>query len=292
MPPKTDLNSSGDVARDVAGATRDAARVLDATSDTARLDAEILMAHALGVSRSDLLLRHMTGEVPAAFAELLQRRAQSEPVAYITGCQEFYGREFLVTSDVLIPRGDSETIVDAALNAAPAPKRVLDCGVGSGALLLTLLAERLQAEGVGIDSSLAAMAVAAENAARLGLADRARIVKADWHEAGWRDDLGRFDLILANPPYVEDDAVLDASVRDYEPAGALFAGPEGLDDYRVLIPQLVELLDENGLAVLEIGASQADSVSQIAIASGFEVQCHEDLAGRPRALVLRLRLGK
>jgi len=91
---------------------------------------------------------------------------------------------------------------------------------------------------------------------------------------------------------VEDDAVLDASVRDYEPAGALFAGPEGLDDYRVLIPQLVKLLDENGLAVLEIGASQADSVSQIAIASGFEVQCHEDLAGRPRALVLRLGLGK
>lgn len=271
----------------VADALREATRALNVTSDTARLDVEILMAHALGVTRSDLLLRHMGDDAPAAFAELLARRAQCEPIAYITGCQEFYGRNFLITSDVLIPRGDSETIVDVALAEAPAPQRVLDCGVGSGALLLTVLAERPHAAGIGIDAALAAMAVAAGNAALLGLSDRARIVKADWHEAGWADELGRFDLILANPPYVEEDALLDASVRNFEPASALFAGAEGLDDYRVLIPQLPQLLAENGVAVLEIGATQAQSVGQIANASGFSAHCHEDLAGRPRALVLR-----
>ncbi len=273
----------------IADALRDATGALAGTSGTARLDAELLMAHALGVTRSDLLLRHMRGDVPDSFAALLERRRQCEPIAYITGAQEFFGRAFMVTCETLIPRGDSESVVEAALEAAPNPRRVLDCGTGTGALLLTVLAERPEAEGIGIDRSLGAMAVASQNAARLGLQDRTRILHADWHEAGWSDDLGRFDLILANPPYVETDARLDPDVRDFEPAGALFAGPDGLDDYRILVPQLPDLLTEQGVAVLEIGATQRESVSAIAENAGFSVECRNDLAGRPRALILRRR---
>lgn len=276
----------------VAEALREGAERLAPISDTARLDAEVLMADALGVTRSELLLRHMQEEVPARFAERLARRLTSEPIAYITGQQEFYGREFLVTPDVLIPRSDSETIVTAALDACPAPARVLDCGVGSGALLLTVLAERPGAQGMGIDCSQPALEIASRNAAQLGLVDRCTMELRDWHEAGWSADLCRFDLILANPPYIEDSADLPRSVRDFEPGGALFAGPEGLYDYRVLIPQLPALLEENGVAVLEIGSTQSEMVTEIAETAGFSVQLHKDLASRPRALVLRLGVGK
>jgi release factor glutamine methyltransferase len=120
----------------------------------------------------------------------------------------------------------------------------------------------------------------------------AAFVPGDWREPGWADDLGQFDLILANPPYVETGAELSPSVRDHEPAGALFAGAEGLDDYRALIPQLPPLLSKNGIVVLEIGATQAPAVTEIAEANRFSVELHKDLAGRPRALVLRLGLGK
>ena len=273
-------------------ALRDAAKRLEAVSDTARLDAEVLMAHALEVPRSELLLRHLDKPAPPAFEELLQRRMQHEPVAYITGTQEFFGREFIVTPDVLIPRSDSESVIETALNAAQGQLGVLDCGTGSGALLLTILAERPGAEGVGVDRSLGALSVASANAARLGLADRCRMLKRNWNEAGWTDDLGRFDLVLANPPYVEQDAELSPSVRNFEPSGALFGGKHGLDDYRRLVPQMPQLLTENGVAVLEIGASQRDSVSEIAEQAGFSVELHKDLASRPRALVLRFGLGK
>ena len=273
----------------VADALREAARQLAARSDTARLDAELLMAHALGVSRSDVLLRHMQEPEPASFAALVERRAGHEPVAYIVGRKEFYGREFVVGPGVLIPRMDSETTVAAALEACPAPRRVLDCGVGSGALLLTVLAEA-GGGGVGIDRSPEALAIAARNAR--SHTRGVMLLRRDWHEPGWTRGLGRFDLILANPPYVEDDAPMAPDVRHWEPEGALFAGPEGLDDYRVLIPQLPELLTESGVAVLEIGATQAEQVTEIAAQSGFACELHRDLADRPRALVLRLGLGK
>jgi release factor glutamine methyltransferase len=276
----------------IAEALRAAAESLAEVSDTARLDAELLMAQALGVNRSELLLRHMGDAIPPAFPELLERRQRHEPVAYILGRQEFFGREFLVTSDVLIPRADSETTVQAALNARPGPRRVLDCGVGSGALLLTVLAECPGAEGMGIDRSPGALSVASSNAVRLGLEERTRMLARDWHDAAWRDGLGQFDLVLANPPYVETGAELSPSVREYEPAGALFAGADGLDDYGALLPQLPPLLSDNGIVVLEIGATQAAAVTEIAEANGFSVELHKDLASRPRALVLRLGLGK
>ncbi len=276
----------------IAQTLRAATAALLATSDTPRLDAELLMAHALGVSRSELLLRHMDAAVPAKFFAQIARRLNHEPVAYILGHQEFHGLELLVNSDVLIPRGDSEVLVDAALAACPDARSVLDCGTGSGALLLAVLAGLPAAQGTGIDRSLGALAVAAANAARLGLTARARLLHADWEAPGWQDSLGGpFDLILANPPYVEDAANLAPSVRAHEPAGALFAGADGLDAYRILVPQLPGLLAAGGAALLEIGAAQADPVSGLAQAAGFAVILHNDLGGRPRVLELKFSLG-
>jgi len=269
----------------VAAAIREAALKLGASSDTARLNAEVLMAHALGATRSELLLRHMGAPVPESYEAMVARRMAQEPVAYITGQQEFFGLPFAVSSDVLIPRGDSEVLVETAIAARPQARRILDCGTGSGALLLAVLSQLPGARGVGIDCSSSALAVARANAEALGLAGRAALALADWHVPGWAEALGGpFDLILANPPYVEDDAPLDRSVRAFEPAGALFSGPEGLDDYRVLIPQLPDLLAPSGMALVEIGHAQADAVSAIGRAAGLSVRLHRDLADRPRVL--------
>ncbi len=269
-------------------AIAEAAEILAATSDTARLDAELLMAGLLGVGRGEMLLRHLSEETPSGWGHLVRRRMEREPVAYILGRQEFYGREFAVSPAVLIPRADSETTVLAALDARPAPARVLDCGVGSGALLLTILAERPGSSGVGIDRSPDAIAIASDNAHALGLAARCDLRLADWTQGGWSEGLGPFDLVIANPPYVEDTAELEPDVRDHEPAGALFAGADGLDDYRLLIPRLPALLEPDGVAVLEIGFSQADSVTAIAAELGLSAELRRDLGGRPRALILRL----
>lgn len=273
-------------------AIRAAAERLSAISDTARLDAEVLMAHAFGVSRSDLFLRHMRDPEPAGFAALVERRAASEPVAYIVGKQDFFGLTLAVSPAVLIPRGDSEVLVEAALAARPNAKRVLDCGTGSGALLLAVLANLPRAIGIGIDRSPEALAVARGNAETTGLADRAEMRMADWDQADLSAGLGHFDLILANPPYVEETAELAPSVRAYEPAGALFAGIEGLDAYRVLLPQLPDLLAPDGAALIEIGHTQADPVAAIARGAGFECRLHQDLGGRPRVLELQIPLGK
>ena len=280
----------------IAAALREAAERLAATSDTARLDAEVLMAHALGVTRSALLLRHMRDGAPAGFAALVERRLGHEPVAYITGTQEFFGLSLAVSPDVLIPRGDSEVLVEAALAARPGALRLLDCGTGSGALLLAALAQLPGASGLGIDRSEAALAVARGNARGLGLETRAVLEQRDWTQPGWAQGLGPFDLILANPPYVEEAADLAPSVRGHEPAGALFAGPDGLDDYRVLVPQLPGLLAEGGAALVEIGHRQAEAVAAIARESGLAVRLHHDLGGRPRVLEMaapgKIPLGK
>ena len=272
----------------VGEAIRSATEHLAATSDTARLDAELLMAHALGLSRSEMLLRAMAKTSPAEFDSLVERRAAREPVAHITRAQEFYGLNLLVTPAVLIPRADSETLIEAAREhlGENGPRSILDLGTGSGALLLAALSLWPRAEGLGIDSSASALKVAAQNAERAGVADRADFECRDWAAEGWASDLGPFDLILCNPPYVENGAELDPDVRDYEPACALFAGPEGLDDYRILIPQIRALMAEHGLALFEIGHRQALPVRQIAEAHGFSAALRRDLGGRPRALVL------
>lgn len=270
----------------VAEAIRAAAARLAATSDTARLDAELLMAHALGMSRSEMLVRAMRDPAPGSFAALAERRAAHEPVAYITGWTEFYGLTLAVTPATLIPRGDSETLIEAALMCMGPDGDALDLGTGTGALLLAVLANRASWQGVGIDASASALAVAKGNAAALGLVGRSAWCCRSWRTPGWADDLGTFDLVLCNPPYVEDDAALEPDVRDFEPASALFAGPEGLDDYSILIPRLRALMKPRGIAIVEIGANQAEAVSALAAASGFTVALRRDLADRPRALVL------
>lgn len=274
----------------VAQAIRDAADRLSATSDTARLDAELLMAHALGVERSDMLLRHMQDAVPVGLEALIARRAAREPVAYITGKAEFYGLELAVAPGVLIPRGDSETLIEAAREAFAGrelPRHILDLGTGSGALLFAALSLFPQAEGHGIDASRAVAPTFLANVAHCGQERAVAFTLLDWREAGWADGLGEHDLILCNPPYVEEEAELDADVRDYEPASALFAGAEGLDDYRILIPQLRALMAEEGVAILEIGHTQAKAVTEVAQAYGFAAETRNDLANRPRCVVLR-----
>lgn len=271
---------------DIAETVRDAAAQLAATSDTARLDAEFLMAHALAVTRTELLLRHMQAEPPASFTAILARRLAHEPVAYILGSQPFYGLDLEVTPAVLIPRGDSETLIDAAREtlAGRPPRRVLDLGTGSGALLLAALSHWPEALGIGLERSAAARAVALRNAAHHGLAARAAILAGDWTRPGWQDGLERFDLVLANPPYVEVDAALAPSVRAHEPPEALFAGQDGLDDYRLLVPAVPGLLAPGGTAIFEIGATQAEAVSALAERAGLTARVHADLAGRPRAV--------
>lgn len=269
-------------------ALRLATQRLAQTSDTARLDAELLMAHALGVTRSAMLLGRGQEAEPAGFAALIDRRAAHEPVAYIIGAQEFFGLDFTVTPDVLIPRGDSEVLVEAALAARPDARRVLDLGTGSGALLLSVLHHLPLASGIGFERSAGARAVAQGNAGQLGLSARATIAVGDWTKPGWAEGLGHFDLILANPPYVECDAPLAASVRDHEPASALFAGPEGLDDYAILLPALPGLLAPGGVALVEIGHQQADPVTAMAQAAGLRVTLHRDLAARPRVLQMQI----
>lgn len=268
-------------------AIAEAAEALATTSDTARLDAELLMAALLDTTRSDMLLRRLGDPVPSGWGHLVRRRMDREPVAYIVGEAEFRGLALTVTPATLIPRSDSEWVVEAALEAMPGARRVLDCGTGSGALLLALLSELPEASGLGIDASEDAVRVADANAIALGLAARARMTVADWTQPGWAADLGTFDLVIANPPYVEESAVLDPDVREFEPASALFAGPDGLDDYRILVPQLPALLGPGGVAVLEIGHEQAEFVASIAAAAGFASELRRDLGDRPRALILR-----
>ncbi len=281
-------------------ALTNAASVLSTVSDSPRLDAELLMAHALGINRSELLLRLRDVDVPATFAALVDRRSAHEPVAYITGTQAFWDIVLRVTPDVLIPRADSETLIEAAVeafadqdganrdgaNRAP-PGRILDLGTGSGALLLAALSAFRGATGTGIDASMRALAVAQRNAVELGFATRTTMQQRSWHDTNWAADLGApFDLILCNPPYIETSAIVAPMVNDYEPHAALYAGPDGLDDYRVIIPTFNTLLAPDGVAVVEIGHMQAESVAALAQSAGLSSVLRRDLAGLPRALVM------
>jgi release factor glutamine methyltransferase len=266
----------------IAAATRDLAEI----SPTPRLDAELLMAHAMGITREALLLGRLDDPVPETFAALLARRLDHEPIAYLTGSRAFWTIELAVGPGVLVPRADSETLIEAAVEhfGARAPARVLDLGTGPGTLLLAALDQWRGATGLGVDASADALAYAERNARDLDMVDRARFRLGDW-AAGVT---GTFDLILANPPYIGTHEPLPREVGEHEPAAALFAGENGLDDYDRIVPQLPALLAPGGAAILEIGATQADAVSGLLVAAGFSVARRLDLAGHPRALVATL----
>lgn len=273
---------------DASGALIEATRRLEGASDTPRLDAELLLAHALGLERNALLLRLRDLAAPSGYWALVERRERHEPVAYIIGHHYFWDLKLAVSPAVLIPRADSETLIEAALDyfAERPPQRILDLGTGSGALLLAALSCFPKASGTAIDASCAALEVARSNAAALGFGDRAACKLANWRDDGWSDGLGGFDLILCNPPYVETTAELAPQVRDHEPASALFAGADGLDDYRLLIPQISALLNPGGAAIFELGQGQDVTVAAIAAAAGFASKIRRDLSGIARALIL------
>lgn len=275
--------------RDAATALAKATQSLQATSETPRLDAELLMAHALQIDRSALLLRMRDLAAPPEFDALVARRAAHDPVAYILGRQDFWDLSLEVTPDVLIPRADSETLIEAAqkhsAEIAP-PVRILDLGIGSGALLLAALSLFPDATGIGIDASATALAVAQRNADSLGFATRCQMRHASWRDDQWTHGLGTFDLILCNPPYIESALPLMPSVQNFEPHSALFSGTDGLDDYAILIPKIPALLSVTGIAIFEIGAGQEPSVTAIADSGGLTTVAYADLAGIPRALLM------
>ena len=262
-----------------------ATQLLSAISDTPRLDAELLMAAALGIGRDRLILDPPSGDPPPAFADHVDRRATGEPVAYITGVRGFWTIDLEVGPGVLVPRPDSETLIAAAVDhfaGTSGPRRILDLGTGPGTLLLAALDQWPDATGLGVDSSTIALAYAQRNAERLGLAGRAAVQLGDW--AG--DLIARFDLVLCNPPYVARSAATGPGVADHEPHAALFAGDDGLDDYRRLAPQIGRLLAAEGLAAIEIGHDQGGGAAALFAAEGLASTLAHDLAGHPRALLI------
>ena len=277
-PPTPPASGRGDVNAAIATA---AARF--AFSATPRLDAELLMAHALGVERNAILLDPDRYAVPAGFAALVERRLRHEPIAYITGTRGFWSIDLAVGPGALVPRADSEMLLIAAQGhfGDRAPGTILDLGTGPGTLLLAALDEWRSAQGVGVDFSRVALGYARANAATLAMTDRARFVCASW--AGAID--ARFDLILANPPYIATDAVLPPEVHAHEPHAALFAGADGLDDYRILARQIPALLAPGGAAAIEIGSTQAVAVAALLEAQGLRTALHHDYGGNPRVLL-------
>jgi release factor glutamine methyltransferase len=241
------------------------------------------MAHALGVTREAMLLSRLDTAAPA-FAALLVRREAGEPVAYITGRRAFWTIELDVGPGVLIPRPDSESLIEAAVAhfGRDGPKRILDLGTGPGTLLLAALDQWPEATGLGVDASEAALGYARGNAEKLGLSVRAVFTNGDW--ADGVDE--RFDLILCNPPYVEAGAGLPRDVAAWEPPEALFAAADGLSEYRRLAPAIARRLAPGGIACLELGAGQRDAVAALFAAEGFTISSRKDLRGVERCLVL------
>ena len=264
-------------------ALAEAGRALAPVSDTPRLDAELLMAHALGCDRNTLILSRLDEAVPASFAASLDRRLAHEPIAYILGHRDFWTVTLAVGPGVLVPRADSETLIEAALHhfGDTGPATILDLGTGPGTLLLAALDQWPNARGVGIERSEAARGYAERNARAIA-PGRAEIRSGDWGSG----ITTRFDLVLCNPPYIETGASLDRQVAGYEPGEALFAGADGLDDYRTLAGQLPGLIAPGGVAIIEIGAGQADAVTTLMRDAGLGVSSRRDLGGHVRALVL------
>lgn len=259
--------------------------------ESPRLDAELLVAEALGTDRVGLYLdlhRPLVDVERSSIRPLVARRREREPVAYILGHRDFYGRRFHVTADVLIPRPDTETLVDHALECIPddQPCRVLDIGTGSGAIAVTIAAERPLAMVTATDISEAALNVAAGNAERLGVSDRIRLERADLLSG-----TEQYDLIVSNPPYIARSEMqsLQAEVREHEPSGALEAGEDGLDIIRGLLVATEGAAATGAQLLVEVGAGQAPSVLDFASArtAWKPIAVHRDLHRIERVVHLR-----
>lgn len=273
-------------------------RLRAAGVDDARQDAWLLLAHIRKQDRATLLA-HVRDALEAddqrAFQRLVDRRARREPLAQIVGRKEFWSLDFRISADVLCPRPDSECLIEAALaevdkrcRSSERAPRILDLGTGSGCLLLALLSEWSAADGVGVDVSSRALAIARSNGESLDLAGRAQWLCANWGAAL----RGCFDLIVSNPPYIARNETprLEPEVRQFEPETALFAGEDGLDAYRSLAGDLRRLLAPDGFACLEVGFDQADSVEALLKDAGLRTTGRrQDLAGIDRCLIVECR---
>ncbi|WP_315797274.1 peptide chain release factor N(5)-glutamine methyltransferase [Bradyrhizobium sp. SZCCHNRI3043] len=285
----------------IAGVTIDAARralsarFADAGLDSPELDARLLVGHALQLDLTGLVMhgrRQLSHDDAQRLETLMQRRLAGEPVARILGTKEFWGLDLRLSADTLVPRPDTETVVELALEHLAAGGglkrrlRIADLGTGSGAILLALLSELPWAFGLGTDISLAALTTARDNARALGLADRAGFVACSYAAAL---AVG-FDLIVSNPPYIPSSEIgaLDAEVRAHDPLRALDGGKDGLDAYRALIPQAAALLQPGGAVIVEVGLGQSDDVAALMVRAGLTADSstiRADLAGIPRTVM-------
>jgi len=272
----------------LAGARR---RLADAGVESPALDARLLLQHALAIDAATVIgypERRMDADEGERFDDLVARRCRREPLAYITGRREFWSLPFAVTADTLVPRPDSETLVEAVLDRYAdrgAPLSVLDLGTGTGCLLLAILSEYPIARGSGVDISAGAVAVARANADYLDLGDRAEFSLGNW-AVGLSEF---FDIVVANLPYVpaNDRETLAPEVAEHEPEGAVFGGADGLDPFRLVIPDLSRLLAIGGVAFLEIGAGQLDAITALVQNNGLQIiEIKEDLSGHPRCVAV------
>ena len=269
------------------------ARVRLAERASGARDAELLLMRVLGVDRAWLMTHgdaELALEQVRKFEGWIERRARNEPVQYIVGETEFYGLMLHVTPDVLIPRPETEHVVEVVLAKVErdAAVRICDVGTGSGAIAIALAAQLPRAEVTAVDIAPASLAIATENAERHGVAGRIRFAASDL----MGDLTGeRFDVVVSNPPYVRDDEVLEAQVREYEPHRALFAGPTGLEVYRRLIPQARERLTAGGWLVMEMGQGQRDAVAGL-LGEWSEVSFKDDLQGIGRVAIAQRARGE
>jgi len=272
------------------GALKEAVLLMKAAGlDTPVLDARLIVQHALGISWDTLYLKEdqdLTDGERARLESELSRRAGHEPVSRIVGRRHFWTLDLAVSPDTLDPRADTESLIETVIAAIPdrsQPLKLLDLGTGTGAILLALLAEYPNATGLGIDLSEGALATARINAESHGLGERASFAAAHWTDGV----AGPFDVIVSNPPYIDsgDLAGLPPEVREHDPVLALDGGTDGLDAYRAILPAIPALLSPAGLAVLEIGAGQAEAVTRIAREHGLtQLSCRADLGGIERSL--------
>jgi release factor glutamine methyltransferase len=264
----------------------------EAGLETAALDARLLLLAATGISATDLITRPdtpLTPEQAEALAAFTRRRLSHEPVARIIGEREFWGLPFRLSPETLVPRPDTETLVETALDLLPdrqAPLRLVDFGTGSGCILVALLHELPLAVGLGVDLSYGALVTARANARGNRVGNRCHFALSRWAEAV----SGPFDLIVSNPPYIASGVIptLERDVREHDPPLALDGGPDGLEPYRILLREAERLLSPRGLLVVEIGYDQAEAVSGLAALSGLEtLRIAHDLSGNPRCVAMK-----